>query len=69
LRAAAEGISGVNAAWHTAPTASCRLGLTALCDNKGAQIVYAPSPVVRQTVLDARPEIPALLARSLPTSI
>jgi len=37
-------------------------GLTALCDNKARQIVYAPSPVVRQTVLDARPEIPALLA-------
>ena len=37
------------------------LSLTALCDDKGAQIVYAPSPVVRRAVLDQHPEIAAAL--------
>jgi osmoprotectant transport system substrate-binding protein len=38
------------------------LGLAALCDDKGAQIVYAPAPVVRQAVLDEHPDIAAALA-------
>ena len=33
------------------------LGLVALADDKGAQIVYAPAPVVRETVLEQHPEI------------
>jgi osmoprotectant transport system substrate-binding protein len=37
------------------------LGLTALCDDKGAQIVYAPAPVMRQAVLDQHPEIATML--------
>src|SRR5438270_5338514 len=62
LRAAAEGISGVNAAMAYGTDGElAALGLTTLCDSKGAQIVYAPSPVVRQSVLDEHPEIAAAL--------
>ena len=62
LRAAAEGISGVNAAMAYGTDGEvAALGLTALCDDKGAQIVYAPAPVVRQAVLDQHPEIAAAL--------
>ncbi|MGC2412683.1 MAG: ABC transporter substrate-binding protein [Stellaceae bacterium] len=62
LRAAAEGISGVNAAMAYGTDGElAALGLTALCDDKGAQIVYAPAPVVREAVLDQHPEIAAAL--------
>jgi osmoprotectant transport system substrate-binding protein len=62
LRAAAEGISGVNAAMAYGTDGEISaLGLTALCDDKGAQIVYLPTPVVRQVVLDQHPEIAAAL--------
>src|SRR5439155_28203 len=62
LRAAAEWISGVNAAMAYGTDGElAALSLTALCDDKGAQIVYAPSPVVRRTVLDQHPEIAAAL--------
>jgi len=57
LRAAAEGTSGVNAAMaygHRRELAA--LGLTALCDDKGAQIVYAPAPVAREAILQRQPE-------------
>ena len=37
------------------------LGLTALEDDKGAQVVYAPAPVVREGVLRQHPEIAKLL--------
>jgi osmoprotectant transport system substrate-binding protein len=73
LRAAAEGISGVNAAMAYGTDGElAALSLTALCDDKGAQIVYAPSPVVRRTVLDQHPEIatalgPAFASLSLET--
>jgi osmoprotectant transport system substrate-binding protein len=62
LRAAAEGISGVNAAMaYGTDSELAALGLTALCDDKGAQIVYAPAPVMRQAVLDQHPEIATML--------
>src|SRR5260370_4067334 len=62
LRAAAEGISGVNAAMAYGTDGEiAALGLTTLCDDKGAQIVYAPTPVVRQAALDQHPEIAAAL--------
>jgi osmoprotectant transport system substrate-binding protein len=58
LRAAAEGISGVNAAMAYGTDGEiAALGLTALCDDKGAQIVYLPTPVARETVVDKHPEI------------
>jgi osmoprotectant transport system substrate-binding protein len=62
LRAAAEGISGVNAAMAYGTDGElAALSLTALCDDKGAQIVYAPSPVARRAVLDQHPEIAVAL--------
>jgi osmoprotectant transport system substrate-binding protein len=63
LRAAAEGTSGVNAAMAYGTDGElAALGLTALCDAKGAQVVYAPAPVVREAVLEQHPEIAAALA-------
>jgi len=62
LRAAAEGTSGVNAAMaYGTDGALAALGLTALEDDKGAQVVYAPAPVVREAVLQQHPEIAAVL--------
>ncbi|MBV8739793.1 MAG: ABC transporter substrate-binding protein [Alphaproteobacteria bacterium] len=62
LRAAAEGVSGVNAAMaYGTDGAIAALGLIALEDDKAAQIVYAPAPVVREAVLRQYPEISGLL--------
>jgi osmoprotectant transport system substrate-binding protein len=62
LRAAAEGMSGVNAAMaYGTDGAIAALGLVALDDDKEAQIVYAPAPVVREAVLRDYPQIPGLL--------
>jgi osmoprotectant transport system substrate-binding protein len=62
LRAAAEGTSGVNAAMaYGTDGALAALGLTALEDDKGAQVVYAPAPVVRERMLQQHPEIASLL--------
>jgi osmoprotectant transport system substrate-binding protein len=58
LRAAAEEMSGVNAAMaYGTDGALAALGLVALSDDRGAQIVYAPAPVVRETTLREHPEI------------
>jgi osmoprotectant transport system substrate-binding protein len=62
LRAAAEAMSGVNAAMaYGTDGALAALDLTALADDKGAQIVYAPAPVVREAVLERHPEIATVL--------
>jgi len=62
LRAAAEAMSGVNAAMaYGTDGAIAVLGLTALEDDKGAEVVYAPAPVVREAVLQQHPEIATLL--------
>jgi osmoprotectant transport system substrate-binding protein len=62
-KAAAEGTSGVNAAVaYGTDGAISALGLVALDDDKGAQIVYAPAPVVRAEVLAKHPEIGPALA-------
>jgi osmoprotectant transport system substrate-binding protein len=62
LRAAAEGISGVNAAMAYGTDGEiAALGLKALCDDKGAQIVYAPAPVIRETLVREHPDIAAAL--------
>jgi len=62
LRAAGQGISGVNAAMaYGTDGAIAALGLVALCDDKHAQVVYAPAPVVRAPILSQNPGIaPAL---------
>jgi osmoprotectant transport system substrate-binding protein len=62
LRAAAEGLSGVTAAMAYGTDGElAALDLTTLCDDKGAQIVYAPAPVVRAAVLKKHPQIAAAL--------
>jgi osmoprotectant transport system substrate-binding protein len=62
LRAAAEGMSGVNAAMaYGTDGAVAALGLVALEDNRSAQIVYAPAPVVRKAIMQRHPEIAAAL--------
>ncbi len=62
LRAAAEGMSDVNAAMaYGTDGALAALGLVALDDNRGAQTVYAPAPVVREAVLREHPEIATIL--------
>ena len=62
LRAAAEGTSGVDAAMaYGTDGALVALGLVTLADDKGAQVVYAPAPVVREAVLRRYPEIARLL--------
>ncbi|HXZ00202.1 MAG TPA: glycine betaine ABC transporter substrate-binding protein [Stellaceae bacterium] len=63
LRAAAEGISGVNAAMaYATDGALAVLGLVALSDPRRAQIIYAPAPVVRAAVLERYPIIRDSLA-------
>ncbi|MBV8589626.1 MAG: ABC transporter substrate-binding protein [Acetobacteraceae bacterium] len=63
LRAAAEGISGVNAAMaYSTDGALAALNMVILSDTKKAQVVYAPAPVARQAVLDAYPSAANLLA-------
>jgi osmoprotectant transport system substrate-binding protein len=62
IRAAAEHISGVNAAMaYGTDGALAVLGLVALKDDKGAQIVYRPAPVVRGAVVAAHSDLAAIL--------
>lgn len=62
LRTAAEGMSGVNAAMaYGTDGAIAALVLVALDDDKRAQIVYAPAPVIREAVLKQSPQIAGLL--------
>jgi osmoprotectant transport system substrate-binding protein len=68
LRAAAERISGVNAAMaYGTDGAIAALGLIALCDDKHAQVVYAPAPVFRAAVLEQNPTIAPALDRVFAT--
>ena len=62
IKAAAQQTSGVNAAMAygtDGPVAA--LGLQPLSEPKGVQPIYAPTPVVREAVLKAHPEIAAWL--------
>jgi osmoprotectant transport system substrate-binding protein len=62
IRAAADGTSGVNAAMaYGTDGALAAVGLVVLKDDKGAQVVYEPAPVVRAAVLDRYPNIRSLL--------
>ncbi len=63
LRAAAEGLSGVNAAMaYATDGALAALGLVVLSDPRRAQVIYAPAPVVRAAVLERYPAIRDSLA-------
>jgi osmoprotectant transport system substrate-binding protein len=62
LRAAGEGISGVNAGMaYATDGALAVLQLQLLADDKHAQTVYEPAPVIRGTVLTQHPEIETIL--------
>jgi osmoprotectant transport system substrate-binding protein len=62
IRAAAEGTSGVNAAMaYGTDGALAALNLVPLTDNRGAQVVYQPAPVIREAVLLQHPHIEPLL--------
>jgi osmoprotectant transport system substrate-binding protein len=68
MRAAAQGVSGVNAAMvYGTDGAISALGLVVMRDTKGAQIVYEPAPVVRQAVLEKFPAIGPALSRAFAT--
>ncbi len=62
LRAAAENISGVNAAMaYGTDGALAVLRLAVMRDTEHAQIIFSPAPVVREPVLAAHPAIARLL--------
>ncbi|WP_447044333.1 glycine betaine ABC transporter substrate-binding protein OsmF [Vreelandella sp. H-I2] len=62
MRAAAQQTSGVNAAMtYGTDGGLSALGLVVLEDSKGVQPVYQPAPVVRESVLEAYPDIETLL--------
>ncbi len=63
LRAAAEGLSGINAAMsYGTDGALSTLGLVLLADPRHAQIVFQPAPVIRQAALAEHPEVAGSLA-------
>ncbi|HEY8008250.1 MAG TPA: glycine betaine ABC transporter substrate-binding protein [Methylocella sp.] len=62
MKAAADGISGVNAAMAYATDGALKaLGLAALEDTRHAEPVYAPAPVIREATLASYPEIRDIL--------
>jgi osmoprotectant transport system substrate-binding protein len=62
-RAAADGTSGVNSTMAYGTDAGiAALDLVALEDTKHAQAVYEPAPILRQSVLEAYPQIKDILA-------
>jgi osmoprotectant transport system substrate-binding protein len=68
MRAAAQGVSGVNAAMvYGTDGAIAALDLTVMEDSKGAQIVYEPAPVARAEVVKRYPEMSQALSRVFAT--
>ena len=63
MRAAAEGISNIDAAMvYTTDGAIDALSLVVMQDTKAAQIVYAPAPVIRAAALAQYLDVPAILS-------
>lgn len=61
-KAVADGTDGVNFGMaYGTDGALAELGLVVLDDDKGAQLVYWPTPIIRKAVLDKYPEIADLL--------
>jgi osmoprotectant transport system substrate-binding protein len=68
MRAAAQQISGVNAAMvYGTDGGIAALDLVVMTDNRGAQIVYEPSTVVRQAMLDRFPGMRAPIEAAFAT--
>lgn len=62
-KAVAEGTDGVNFGMaYGTDGALADLGLVVLTDDKEAQLVYWPTPIIRQATLDKYPEIESILA-------
>lgn len=62
IKAAAEKTNGANAAMvYGTDGGIAPSGLVVLTDDKGVQPVYAPAPIVRETVLKANPQIADIL--------
>lgn len=62
-KAVADGTNGVNAGMaYGTDGAIAELGLVVLTDDKGAQLVYWPTPVTRKEITDKYPEIATDLA-------
>ena len=67
LRAAAQGVSGVNASMvYGTDGALAVLDLAVMEDTRGAQAVYEPAPVARAAALERHPAIAPALARVFP---
>ncbi|MGC3873712.1 glycine betaine ABC transporter substrate-binding protein OsmF [Halomonas sp. GXIMD04776] len=63
IRAAAEGTSGTNAAMVYGTDGAIQpAGLRVMDDTQGVQMVYAPTIVLRQSVLEANPKLEELFA-------
>lgn len=63
IKAAALQTDGTNAAMvYGTDGAISAVGLVVMADDKGVQPVYAPTPIIREEVLEAHPEIADLLA-------
>ncbi|MHB0776145.1 glycine betaine ABC transporter substrate-binding protein OsmF [Halomonas sp. WWR20] len=63
IRAAAGNTNGTNAAMVYATDGAIQpADLVVMDDTQGVQMVYAPAPVIRQSVLESHPEIDDLLA-------
>ncbi len=61
-KAVAEGTDGVNVGMaYGTDGALAELGLYVLEDDKGAQLVYWPTPIIRKATLDKYPEIKDIL--------
>jgi osmoprotectant transport system substrate-binding protein len=68
MRAAAQQISGVNAAMvYGTDGGIAALDLVVMTDNRGAQIVYEPSAVVRQVMLERFPAMRAPIEAAFAT--
>ena len=62
IKAAALQTDGTNAAMvYGTDGAISAVGLVVMADDKGVQPVYAPTPIARETVIEAYPQIPELL--------
>ena len=61
-KAVADGTNGVNVGMaYGTDGALSELGLVVLSDDKGAQLVYWPTPIARTPIIDKYPEITTLL--------
>ena len=63
IQAAGQGTKGINAAmvYGTDEAIMSAFNLVILSDSKGAEIVYQPAPIIRESILMAKPRIKEVL--------